>query len=64
MRCEKCDGTGWVTGVNENPLSNCRDRLRPQQIPCPACEGNGIQSCCEGMCGDFDDPETIEEDEE
>jgi hypothetical protein len=42
MRCETCRGTGWI-----------RDPNPPFWIErvCPACQGSGGASCCEGAVG-------------
>jgi hypothetical protein len=41
MRCLTCHGRGWI----ENEAVN-----RPQLplIPCPRCQGTGIDHCCDG----------------
>jgi hypothetical protein len=41
MRCEKCQGRGYVKVYTES-LS------RLVYEPCPDCHGSGITYCCEG----------------
>jgi hypothetical protein len=41
MRCLTCNGRGWV----ENEADN---RAQLPLIPCPRCQGTGIDHCCDG----------------
>ena len=50
MRCEMCDGRGFVRDMSKNIVTEgaagtqcCRAHL-----PCPVCQGSGIAYCCEG----------------
>lgn len=48
MRCEPCRGTGLQLERGPAAYRN----IRPAGIvPCPACGGSGIASCCEGAVG-------------
>ncbi len=40
MRCETCDGRGFVTSKQPH--------LRPTD-PCPDCGGTSIAHCCDGI---------------
>jgi hypothetical protein len=54
MQCEDCFGIGEVLidGTGK-PVMRLRDAYT--MIPCPSCGGTGIQSCCEGACGNAAD---------
>lgn len=54
MICENCYGIGEVLIDGAcNIVSRLRDAVL--MIPCPSCGGTGIQSCCEGSCGNAAD---------
>lgn len=44
MRCEACQGTGWRTVLRTVPRG---------VLPCEACNGFGVQHCCEGVQPDM-----------
>ena len=54
MRCETCQGTGQVLQMMHGDFARGVDDIE-QRLPCPACGGTGIQSCCEGNCGGPDE---------
>ena len=39
MRCERCQGLGWVIELG--------DMIGGK--PCPECNGGGIAHCCDGL---------------
>jgi len=53
MRCDRCHGSGevlvWVGLQKDGTL------FMPTAF-CPVCNGSGITSCCDGVCGDDDKP--------
>lgn len=40
MRCEECDGKGWVPFKAEGFVV---------RMPCMACLGDGVAHCCDGL---------------
>lgn len=47
MRCEFCQGRGWITRVIE--YAAWREMVRMVEYePCQECHGTCIVSCCEG----------------
>ncbi len=50
MRCETCHGIGdLLVDIAMQPVTRLRDAA--MMIPCPACCGTGIASCCDGAIG-------------
>lgn len=49
MICERCHGTGkiarYVPGDGEVIAGKACE-----VVPCPECNGSGLQHCCEGLC--------------
>jgi hypothetical protein len=41
MRCLTCYGHGWIDNETEN-------RAQLPTVPCPRCQGTGLDHCCDG----------------
>jgi hypothetical protein len=56
MRCEKCQGEGFILRPPDQRGLDVSQRL---QIiwPCPDCNGCGIGHCCDGLRAQREEPE-------
>lgn len=56
MNCPRCHGKGFVKDWKywKIVFEKSGDTALMYE-PCQMCQGYGIVSCCDGMCGDIDD---------
>lgn len=66
MRCQDCQGRGWVRHALRHPVPVAEEPQGPGlppvivevtaiKLPCAGCGGSGIMSCCEGAIGCAED---------
>lgn len=55
MRCETCEGEGFVEGWVDTPVSIGPFTSKMGKAwfaaPCPDCGGSGVVHCCDGPVG-------------
>lgn len=61
MRCEPCQGRGWiVTRMRWQFPNNKSEEYSETRLTCEACNGSGIAHCCDGICEQATDGEACD----
>ena len=57
MRCETCQGRGWVRDQIPMFTEYPNAAIRHPKVPCPDCGGCGVAHCCDGLTAANETPE-------